>query len=77
MLEYILQPFVPPPGDSDRASMILPDLDDNMGDLFAERFGAAWNNGEATSRHMREAPSLCDVALETDTQGMTLVRLHK
>ena len=62
-------------GDPNRASVILPDMDDNMGDIFAERFGAAWNNGENAS--LREAPSLCDVNLETDTQGMTLVRLHK
>ncbi|XP_063691149.1 amyloid beta A4 precursor protein-binding family B member 1-interacting protein-like isoform X2 [Bolinopsis microptera] len=62
-------------GGDDRASIVLPDIDDNAGDIFAARFGAAWNNGENVT--IKEAPSLFDINLETDTQGMTMVRLHK
>lgn len=60
---------------NDRESIVLPQLDDNVADIFAARFGAAWNNGE--SGPIRDAPSLCDINLETDNQGMTMVRLHK
>ncbi|KAL5248296.1 hypothetical protein ACHWQZ_G017473 [Mnemiopsis leidyi] len=59
----------------DRASIVMPDIGDDAGDIFAARFGAAWNNGENVQ--IKEAPSLFDINLETDNQGMTMVRLHK
>merc|ERR1712176_1746382 len=59
----------------DRASIVMPDIGDDAEDIFAARFGAAWNNGENVQ--IKEAPSLFDINLETDTQGMTMVRLHK
>ena len=71
---HIMTPLSTLSGD-DRASIVMPDIDDDAGDIFAARFGAAWNNGENVT--IKEAPSLFDINLETDNQGMTMVRLHK
>ena len=53
----------------ERASLVLPEIDDNVGDIFAEKFGAAWNNGEGEE----EEDSVLDINLDTDTEGMTFV----
>ena len=54
----------------------MPDIDDNAGDIFAERFGAAWNNGDETES-IKEAASVPDVNLKPDKDGMTVVRLNQ
>jgi len=48
--------YAPDPNVSgdDRASLIMPQIDDDVGDLFAARFGAAWNNGQHAP--LKEAP---------------------
>ena len=60
----------------ERASLVLPDIDDNVGDLLAERFGAAWNNGEEEEGEMEEGDSVLEINLDTDTEGMTVLPQH-
>ncbi|KAL5267864.1 hypothetical protein ACHWQZ_G004792 [Mnemiopsis leidyi] len=61
----------------ERASLVLPDIDDNVGDLLAERFGAAWNNGEEGEEgEEEEGDSVLEINLDTDTEGMTVLPQH-
>ena len=61
----------------ERASLVLPDIADNVGDLLAERFGAAWNNGEEEEEEEgEEGDSVLEISLDTDTDGMTVLPQH-
>lgn len=72
MLSPTLQKFTF--GD-DRESIFVPELDDENVDIFSSRFGSAWDNG--SNNALNAASSMADIPMETDTQGMTMVRLHR
>ena len=57
-----------------RDSVMVPELSDDTAALFAARFNDAWSNSDDVT--LNEAPSLYDLPMETDSQGMTMVRLR-